>query len=529
MLTQQFREIGALTCRSSTRGRRRRRPSPASPALRQPPTSSALSLRFVLLVLHPRDHRFLLLLSPPSLSPLPLPPPPLRPLSHHHRTMNVRGESPDDSPGMAPAPEASPSTVVLSPDGPLRHRPRQRSQGYFEPSLPSNSPALRPAMPPSNVLSASQLAAQAAMHVQGAQHARKRSTTVPEPAAAPPAARPPVSPPSMPPGGSTITFRTNGMTYQNRAGATTAANLAFPRSPQYSPGQAPPPLEHASPKTASAPTPEMPPPPKPPKEKSKMKLFSKPKNIGITKDRDVDRKFPALPSPGKMGSAGMHSTQTLNRIVMANQSTTSLAESNVGAVSLYSSANPSTSTLVPASRGEERDKEKHKHHFLSRPKKKDKDDLHLALSSASSNSRVADPSGPTPLYSFAAPSSPGPTSAFATSVTGLDLRHGGRQLRHKKREEKEKEKAAAAACYVDALEPPLRERNHSFSLERTDWTGTTTLAATPGAASFSYPADNMASLGQSFGLPGLAPDDAWPLLKARLLHVFEGEELRPAD
>lgn len=37
----------------------------------------------------------------------------------------------------------------------------------------------------------------------------------------------------------------------------------------------------------------------------------------------------------------------------------------------------------------------------------------------------------------------------------------------------------------------------------------------------------MLSLGSSFGINGLSPDDAWPLLKARVLLIFEGEDPRP--
>lgn len=37
----------------------------------------------------------------------------------------------------------------------------------------------------------------------------------------------------------------------------------------------------------------------------------------------------------------------------------------------------------------------------------------------------------------------------------------------------------------------------------------------------------MFHLGSSFGINGLSPDDAWPLLKARVLLIFEGEDPRP--
>ncbi|OCK79658.1 HbrB-like protein [Lepidopterella palustris CBS 459.81] len=414
------------------------------------------------------------------------------------------------------------------------HRPRQRSQGYFEPSLPSNA---APAM--SNHLTASQIAAQAAMHIQNHQHIRKRSTTMPDPGNAPPTGR--RQPGSPPPAVPTMTFATNGVTYQNglvgghrmaatTATATTAANAAFPRSPMHSPSLLPEQQQHGSPKPGPVQQ------EKPVKEKSKMKLFSKPKSIGISKEKDFERKHPALPSPGKIG---MHSTGGLNRMMM-NQSTTSLVDPSLSSVSgsLYSSANASTSTLVPTERAAtsqpEGGKEKHKHHFLSRQKNKlkDKDDHHLPLSSAMSNSKPTDPNMPQPLYSFAAPSSPGHSSTFAASMSGLDLRHGGRALRQKKKEEK----AASLAPYLagDPLDPPFRERNQSFSTERSEWPGSSITGASPALGvpspgtglAMSY-SNDLAGLGNSFGLQGLTPDDAWPLLKARLLHIFEGEDPRP--
>ncbi|KAF2036212.1 HbrB-like protein, partial [Setomelanomma holmii] len=420
--------------------------------------------------------------------------------------------------------------------GALTGHRRQRSQGYFEPSLSSarGGDRDRDTMPPPSQLNTSQIAAQAAYAHQNAQHNRKRSTTIPAPGdnGAPAGRGQPMSPPPVP---GQVTFKTNGMTYQNnnnnnnmgvnRMAATTAANVAFPRSPLHSPG-----IEgtqsHGSPKPAS--TPEPPQLQKAKEGKSKMKLFSsKPKNIKVDKPYTGSQ---ALPSPGKIG-IGFQSTQALNRMMM-NQSTTSLAECGVGSssASLYSSANGSTSTLVPPRSDSflppAQKEEKHKHHFLSRQKHKlkDKDEYSLPLSSANSNSRPTDPNAQ-PLYSFAAPSSPGHSSAFPASVTGLDLRHGGRHLRRAKKEEK-------AAAYLDAqLEPPYRERNQSFSTERSEWpsiassVGTTPGMSTPGQT-ISHTSEMM-SLGSLFGINGLSPDDAWPLLKARVLLIFEGEDPRP--
>lgn len=404
----------------------------------------------------------------------------------------------------------------------LGHRPRQRSQGYFEPTLPSNSSQMAN-------LDASRIAAQTAMHPQ---HMRKRSTTIPEPGQTNPQARMPSSPPNMP-GPHTMTFKTNGMTYQNalqgasRMAATSAASAAYPRSPLHSPNLQPP-TEHPSPKPSQVDLAQQP----KTKEKSKMKLFSKPKNIKT--DKQTDTKHQALPSPGKIG-IGIHSSQALNRMMM-NQSQTSLVEPPTISTtsSLYSSAtNGSTSTLVPRADAylptvheKDKDKDKHKHHFLSRPKKKEKEEHSLPLSSASSTSRLVDPSAPQPLYSFAAPTSPGHSSTFANSVTGLDLRHGGRHLRRAKKEEK---------AYLDAqLEPSLRDRKQSFSTDRSEWPSVNSVGGTPmtsfgpsSGAGLSHSTEAMQTLGNSFNLPGITPDDAWPLLKATVLLIFAGEDPRP--
>ncbi|KAF2624140.1 HbrB-like protein [Macroventuria anomochaeta] len=415
----------------------------------------------------------------------------------------------------------------------LGHRPRQRSQGYFEPSLSSmrNDGLMSP---PSQHLTASQIAAQAA-YQQSAQHMRKRSTTVPAPvdnnAAAPSGRIQPMSPPPMP-GNPSMTFKTNGMTYQqgsmaNRSTAATAANAAFPTSPLTSPsfqetqsqgtsGQASPSLASATPELVLQ---------KAPKEKSKMKLFSS-KQKRVEAEKPVDKKHQALPSPGKIG-IGIHSSHALNRVM--NQSTTSLLDSGVSSssASMYSSANASTSTLVPKiDPHAPHEKEKHKHHFLSRTKAKlkDKDDHALPLSSVNSTSRPTNPNAPESLYNFA-PSSPLPGSSFPSSVTGLDLRHGGRGLREAKKN------AKAAAYLGDALDAGYRDQRPSFSTERSEWPSlASSLSNTPGVpipgTAIPHTAE-MLNLGSSFGINGLSPDDAWPLLKARVLLIFEGEDPRP--
>ena len=377
-------------------------------------------------------------------------------------------------------------------------------------------------------LTASQIAAQAAMqHQSASQHVRKRSQTVPSPQSPPEPAggrrRPtPIhtapDAPRRPSGG----FSTPGQQYSNgsvggpTAAATTAANAAFPRSTQLSPGlttfDVPAEKEH---KLKS--------------ERSKIKLFSKPKQLTLSSNKEADQKDKALPSPNKMGPPG---PSALSRMV--NPSVTSLADSMSNAPSMYSSANASTSTLIPVDRQVANEKDKgHKHHFLSRQKNKLKDrmdDHTLPLSSASSNSRPIDPSAPQSLYSFA-PASPGPSaSSFSKSVSGFDLRHGGRALREKKKEEK----ASAAIPSFDPRRPDA---------ERSDWalpatqgssayaflgpSGTGGPAVFGGGASSSYGTELPIEGGlQGFGISNMSPEDAWDFLKAKLLIIFQGEQLR---
>lgn len=261
---------------------------------------------------------------------------------------------------------------------------------------------------------------------------------------------------------------------------------------------------------------------KPSKEMSLKTLFSKPK----TTYKEIEKKVQISPSKESTKSAAYP------RVV--NYSTTSLASPQMSAApSMYSSVNGSTSTLVPSDRAAVLEKEKHKHNFLSRQKQKLKDGSdhhHLMLSSASSNSRPTDPNAPQSLYSFA-PSSPAPGSSFNKSISGLDLRHGGRALREKKREEK-----ATASGFVPpmpssslASDSVLRDREHTNS----EWLGPPSVSSNifgpPSATSAFFPSSESGPPNQGLpglGLPGLTQDDAWPLLKARLLNIFEGEDLR---
>ncbi|KAH0289672.1 HbrB-like protein, partial [Aureobasidium sp. EXF-3399] len=399
-----------------------------------------------------------------------------------------------------PPPTAPPS---------IHSRGRQHSQGFFEPSLPHPS-----------YMPASQIAAQAAMHhMHNPPTDRKRpnpplqpinvAATRYDPRIASPTA---LSPPPL-----------QSSNIDSRITATTAANVAFPRSP----GPMPSPHALTADQPVSAPHIPLPAEPKL-KERSKMKLFHKPKSIGITKDKDFDKKAaPALPSPNR----------GLLRAGFASASMTSLTDPNSSAAaSVYSSANTSTSTLVPvtttatAAFDKKEDKEKPRHHFLSRQKQKDRGAL--PLSSASSNSTAVDPNAPQSLYSFT-PQSPG----FSKSVSGLDLRHGGRALREKKKEEK------AAAAAATNLTPTMSNTSGNLLRDdsRSDFGGPSSLDSAsilgpPSSNSlFSLPlyepqptmsAAAFNNLGNSMGLHGITADDAWPLLKARLLNIFSGEDLR---
>ena len=374
-------------------------------------------------------------------------------------------------------------------------------------------------------LTASQIAAQAAMQHKSssqAQHIRKRSQTVPSPQFPPEKTGGRPKPPplqitqdnSRRPSGNGHYH--NGLVGGPSAAAATAANAAFPRSPQLSPGLTT--FTQSVEKEHKLRS-----------EKSKMKLFSKPKAIVLSSHKDTDRKDKPLASPNKVTSPG---PSTLSHTF--NASTTSLIDPMGSSVSsIYATSNASTSTLVPTDRQRTEEKEKaHRHHFLSRQKNKLKDkidDHGLALSSAASNSKP-DPNAQQSIYSFAPPS-PGPSAtSFAKSMSGLDLRHGGRALREKKKEEK-----ASAAI------PPLESRRPDT--DRTDWMPSTSLGSTTGHSFLGPPSTSGASIFngalpshnvdyltqgnlQGFGLTNMAPEDAWDFLKAKLLVIFEGEEVK---
>lgn len=391
---------------------------------------------------------------------------------------------------------------------PFARHQRQHSQGYFEPSMPSASLADHSNMAS---LSASQIAAQAAMqHLSMSSHARKRSQTVPVPQEQIQQESRKVSKSSPPPlntGFDTASTHAAAAEQQYRNGlvgntaAATAANVAFPRN------------------LMSTDVPE-----KEQKKGSKMRMF-KPKHIGITRDKDKDKdremKDKPLASPNKLaaGSSG------LSRVV--NASTTSLADSISSGNPMYSLDNASSSTMIPippSDRQASYEKEKpHKHTGLRQKLKlKDKDDHHnLPLSSANSNSKPLDSENPSSLYSFE-PSSPGLNTNFTKSVSGLE-----RALREKKREVKALVSSStieiSKSRESEAAEWPLpNTSNQGSSLTIPPSLGTSG-AMTPVAVD---PA--LREILSTFGLNNMTPDDAWDFLKAKLLVIFEGEDVRVA-
>ena len=378
-------------------------------------------------------------------------------------------------------------------------------------------------------LTASQIAAQAAMQHQAAsQQTRNRSQTAPSPQSPPEPAVGRRKPP-LPLSTTDASRRAGGVEparsqqYQNgliggHSAAATAANAAFPRNAQLSPGLTSfhSPFEKHTLKS----------------ERSKLKLFSKPKQLGTISHKDTDHTEMPLPSPSMEGPSRPRGLSNLE-----NPSMTSLAESVAsGPSSIYKINNNSTSTLVPLDRQVPQDREKpHKHHFLSRQKNKLKDrmvdDHNISLSSASSNPKSMDQNSAQALYSLAPPSPAPSIASFSKSVSGLDLRHGGRALRERKKEEK-------ASTIQQGFDPKRSD------MERTDWNLSTSFpsSATPsilgqvslnnvsvlgGLSNFNV-GDALASQTglQGYGLSNMSPEDAWDFLKAKLLIIFGGEELR---
>ena len=340
-------------------------------------------------------------------------------------------------------------------------------------------------------LSASQIAAQTAVlsHQHQQQHSRQRSQTAPNPEATTTApatstSRKPANPAESgaPQSGFSNQGYRNGLMGSHSAAATTAANLVFSRSGPSSPLQPPHPPH---PQQNPPPVPDKPLPERPSKEK-KGRLFSRPRKVNTKGETDEK----PLPSPGKIGHA-------LSALQRGNFSTSSLVDSSAN--SLYSLANSSSATIrpmdTPPVEKEVREKEK-KHHFLSRQKHKLKDEYHHG----SSSFKAPDSHGLTSLYNLNLPASPAPSAtAFPKSIGGLDLRHAGRH--NKRKEERSDTRADGEGAHAEWPGPgSLGTHAGSTFLDQLD----------PGR----------------YGLASMSYDDAWPFLKAKMLVVFEGEDLR---
>ncbi|KAG8362396.1 hypothetical protein FVEN_g446 [Fusarium venenatum] len=409
--------------------------------------------------------------------------------------------------------QGSPATLVKG-----HARKHSATQGSFEPTLPSMSTsnlsshlgmsqqnssttsmsaaaAAAAAASASNVsLSASQMAAQAAV-MSHQNHSRQRSQTVPFPGDPNEGVRRgsgskgPTSPPMLSLTEASAPRDTGFVNHGGYGGphssaATAAANVVFPRS------------GHTSPRVSPQPYSQPPPPPppvteKPSKiEKSKVKLFSRPGKIS-TKGESKEK---PLPSPGKIGSA-------LSALQRGNFSTSSLVDPSNQ--SIYNLNNSSSATIRPIETPtEEREKDKEKgkekekkHHFLSRQKHKLKDEYHLPLSSAASNSRPTDPNAPNPLYNFNIPPSPAPTSSTFSKA------------------KKDKKSAERSDSRLDG--------ESSFN-GQSEWPGPSSLPSLSQQSTMYDPIDP-----GKLGLHNhMSLDDAWPYLRAKLLVIFEGEDLR---
>ena len=251
-----------------------------------------------------------------------------------------RGDLPSSN--GSPLTTAAPKFPMASDFHRIHRRNNSHTQGSFEPYLPTAATSNLGSMANLNTgLSASQIAAQAAMQQQS--HSRQRSQTVPtnvETASNGSGSRRPSNGPTSPPllslteasapresnlGGQV--YRNGLLAGGNQSAAQAAANVVFPKSQSPSPGHPPPEFEQ----------PRMQ-PEKPLKtEKSKVKLFSRPGKIGISKDKEA--RVGALPSPSKMAQYAMAPLQR------NNFSTNSLADSLSSAASMYSMANSSSATI----------------------------------------------------------------------------------------------------------------------------------------------------------------------------------------
>ena len=198
-------------------------------------------------------------------------------------------------------PQAS-SSSLMPPNVDYRTHRKRSSQGFFEPSLRSMTSLAN--VGGSVLKTPSAIAAQAAMGGGGTQHHRRRSQTIPDPIPVTAQRRPEPVPltaqrrPSNTPAVSTrpsttsLAIPTAGSAGPNKLGlphgpsgamSASAAASAFPRSPLGSPT-----LPHELVTITRSPPRDMRPPAAPAvKEKSRMKLFSKPKTLNLSKEKEA--------------------------------------------------------------------------------------------------------------------------------------------------------------------------------------------------------------------------------------------------
>ncbi|TQS38931.1 hypothetical protein Golomagni_00554 [Golovinomyces magnicellulatus] len=419
-----------------------------------------------------------------------------------------------------PAPRPSHQAATQNPSNTDYNRSGRKhssAQGSFETYLPTNANNNFGSLANPNIgFSTSHIAAQAAMQYKT--HARQRSQTIPSPQienkrriSTTGNSNPPKF--SLTEASVSQDSRLGNQVFHNslvgvahRSAAQAAANLVFSKSPTTSPGLPPP--EYLAEKEKEKPVKT---------EKSKVKLFSRPGKNGTSKDKEV--KAGPLPSPNKISFPSAQK---------ANYSAISMLETQSSALSMH----PITNSFSASSRSfepEEKksEKEKHKHNFLSRQKHKliPKDDHNVSLILAASNSKPVDPNAPSSFYDFNMPPSPSvnPNSLYSRSMSGLDLRHGGRALREKRKEKEEKTESALR-------EVELSYQNNSSEKASISSTGpayATSFLAASGIsyASSIYGYDTSAEIMKNV-LDRLGPEDAWPFLRTKLMAVFEGEDLK---
>ena len=111
-------------------------------------------------------------------------------------------------------------------------------------------------------------------------------------------------------------------------------------------------------------------------------------------------------------------------------------------------------------------------------------------------------------------------------MSGLDLWHGGRALREKKKEEKASAVATQDSTLRDTDPADWPFNGVAGSGTQSAFIGPASLGSTGGGV-FSGEAALREAL-QGFGLHNMTPEDVWEFLKAKLLVLFEGEDVRIA-